>query len=76
MMTAISFIFGVLPLIFATGAGAASRVAVGFVVFGGMVAATVIGVLFVPVVYFVIQRARERIKGEPAAAASTPDQSR
>ena len=59
MMTALSFIFGVLPLVFATGAGAASRVSIGFVVFGGMLAATVIGVLFIPTLYYVIQRLRD-----------------
>ncbi len=61
LMTAMSFIFGVLPLIFATGAGAASRVSVGFVVFGGMVAATVVGILFIPILYFVVQSVRERL---------------
>lgn len=63
MMTALSFILGVSPLIFATGAGAASRVSVGFVVFFGMLAATAIGMLFVPVLYAAIQYTRERISG-------------
>ena len=63
MMTALSFIFGVLPLIFATGAGAASRVSVGFVVVGGMTAATVIGIFFIPALYFVFQNLREVVKG-------------
>ena len=49
MMTALSFILGVLPLVFASGAGAANRTSIGFVVLGGMVAATVVGVVFVPV---------------------------
>lgn len=62
MMTALSFIFGVLPLVFATGAGAASRVSIGFVVFGGMVAATAIGILFIPVLYYVTQLLRDRLK--------------
>ncbi len=61
MMTALSFILGVLPLIFASGAGAASRVAVGFVVFGGMVAATSIGILFIPTLYASFQTMRETI---------------
>ncbi|MEH6629805.1 MAG: multidrug efflux RND transporter permease subunit [Halopseudomonas aestusnigri] len=61
MMTALSFILGVLPLIFASGAGAASRVAVGFVVFGGMVAATSIGILFIPTLYVSFQTMREAI---------------
>jgi len=48
MMTALAFIFGVLPLVFATGAGAGARVSIGTTVFGGMVLASFIGVLFVP----------------------------
>lgn len=62
MMTALSFILGVMPLIFATGAGAASRVSVGFVVVGGMLAATFIGVFFIPVLYVLFQSLRERVK--------------
>ena len=56
MMTALSFILGVLPLVFASGAGAASRTSIGFVVLSGMVAATVIGVVFVPVLYWMVER--------------------
>ena len=56
MMTALSFILGVLPLVFASGAGAASRTAIGYVVLSGMVAATVVGVVFVPVLYWVVER--------------------
>ena len=70
MMTALSFIFGVLPLVFATGAGAASRVSIGFEVFGGMVAATAIGTLFIPVLYYVTQRIRDRAKALLRGAAS------
>ena len=69
MMTALSFIFGVLPLIFATGAGAASRQAVGFVVVGGMVAATAIGIFFIPVLYKLFQSLRESIKNRLGMAA-------
>ncbi|MCG8443968.1 MAG: efflux RND transporter permease subunit, partial [Caulobacterales bacterium] len=61
MMTALSFILGVAPLIFATGAGAASRVVVGFVVVCGMLAATAIGIFFVPVLYYAVQRGGEMI---------------
>jgi len=77
MMTAISFLMGMVPLLLASGAGAASRVALGSAVFGGMLAATVIGVILVPILYFVLQNLRERLKGqhkkpapvEPATAA-------
>jgi len=63
LMTALSFILGVIPLVVATGAGAASRVSVGVTVFGGMLAATVLGVVFIPVLYVVFQRMREWRKG-------------
>jgi multidrug efflux pump len=51
MMTALAFIFGVLPLVLATGAGAGARRSIGITVFGGMLAATLIGIVFVPVLY-------------------------
>ncbi|NKN33773.1 efflux RND transporter permease subunit [Marichromatium bheemlicum] len=63
MMTALSFLLGILPLVFASGAGAGSRVALGTAVFGGMLAATLIGILLIPVTYFVVQGAREWLKG-------------
>ncbi len=69
MMTSLSFIIGVMPLIFATGAGAASRISVGFVVFSGMLAATAIGTFFVPMLYFIFQSVRERVKSPRAAPA-------
>ena len=66
MMTALSFLLGVVPLMVATGAGAASQRAIGIAVFGGMLAATILGVVLVPVLYVVLQALRERIKGRPA----------
>ncbi len=62
LMTAFTFILGVSPLVVATGAGAASRQALGTAVFGGMITATVLSVLFVPVFYTVIQRISERLR--------------
>jgi HAE1 family hydrophobic/amphiphilic exporter-1 len=64
LMTAFAFILGVVPLMVATGAGAASRQSIGTTVFGGMLAATVLTLIFVPVFYVVIERLRER-KSEP-----------
>ncbi len=66
LMTAFAFILGVLPLVFATGAGAASRQSLGTAVFGGMLAATALTLVFVPVFYYLIERARE---GRRAGAA-------
>ncbi len=56
LMTALSFVFGVLPLVLASGAGAAGRRALGTAVFGGMLVATILGVFLIPVSYVVIQR--------------------
>ncbi len=63
-MTALTFVLGVLPLIFATGAGSASRVALGTVVFGGMVMASVIGIIFVPAFYELVQKISDRLQGK------------
>jgi HAE1 family hydrophobic/amphiphilic exporter-1 len=60
LMTAFAFILGVTPLMIATGAGAASRQSIGTTVFGGMLAATLLTLLFVPVFYFIIEGWRER----------------
>lgn len=68
MMTSFSFILGVLPLVFASGAGAASRQALGTAVFGGMIAASAVGIFIIPVLYVVFQQLREKAKG---AAVST-----
>ncbi len=56
LMTSIAFILGVTPLALSTGAGANSRHAIGTDVMGGMVGATVLGVLFVPVFFVVVRR--------------------
>jgi multidrug efflux pump len=56
IMTSIAFIFGVLPLAISSGAGAASRQAIGTGVMGGMIAATVLAVFIVPVLYLVVRR--------------------
>ncbi|MGH1374231.1 MAG: efflux RND transporter permease subunit [Cellvibrionaceae bacterium] len=60
LMTALSFVLGVLPLVFSTGPGAASRVSIGFTVLGGMVAATILATLLVPLFYQSVQGLRER----------------
>ena len=55
MMTEIAFIIGVLPMLFASGAGANSRISVGSTVFGGMVAAATIGAVLTPAFYVIVQ---------------------
>ena len=58
----------------ATGAGAASRQSIGTTVFGGMLAATILTLLFVPVFYYMIERLRER--GAESAAVEGESQPR
>ncbi|OAN14173.1 transporter [Photobacterium jeanii] len=62
LMTGFSFVLGVMPLVVASGAGAGSRRALGNAVFGGMTLAVVIGTILTPVLYFVIQSLREKVK--------------
>jgi multidrug efflux pump subunit AcrB len=73
LMTAFAFILGVVPLMVAHGAGAASRQSIGTTVFGGMLAATLLTLLFVPVFYAVIEDLRERGHAhEPSETSHTP----
>lgn len=65
LMTAFAFIFGVLPLAIATGAGANARHSIGTTVMGGMIVATFLSLLVVPVFYVIIEKLRER-KKQPA----------
>jgi multidrug efflux pump subunit AcrB len=72
LMTALAFILGVVPLAIAAGAGAASRQSLGTTVLGGMLASTVLGLMFTPVFYVSIQRLRERRRPEPEPGAASP----
>jgi HAE1 family hydrophobic/amphiphilic exporter-1 len=71
LMTAFSFVLGVLPLVVASGAGAASRVSMGATVFFGMLASAVLGTLMVPAAFAAVQRFREWIKEKLFGPAST-----
>src|SRR4051794_3330830 len=62
MMTSIAFILGLLPLVIATGAAQISRRGVGTAVFGGMLAASSVGIFMVPMLYVSFQTIRERLK--------------
>jgi len=75
LMTTLSFVLGVVPLVVATGAGAASRWSLGTAVFAGMSMATVLSVFFIPVLYFAIETLLEKMRRsrpEPSAAKSEP----
>jgi len=61
LMTALSTLIGTVPLVIATGAGAVARRALGTAVFGGMLMATILGVLMVPVFYVVVQKVTEKV---------------
>ncbi len=65
LMTAFSFILGVIPLVVASGAGAASRVSLGMAVFGGMLVGVIGMVLLTPVYFLVIQKISEKFGGGP-----------
>jgi hydrophobe/amphiphile efflux-1 (HAE1) family protein len=77
MMTSFAFIAGLVPLVIASGAGAATIRAVGTAVFGGMVAASFLGIFVIPGLYVLFQRLRERmkrlLKEREVAAAEQPD---
>jgi HAE1 family hydrophobic/amphiphilic exporter-1 len=72
LMTSFAFILGVLPLVWATGAGAASRQSLGTAVFGGMLASTVLAVFIVPVFFVAIEWVGERLHGPPKPVAEAP----
>jgi hydrophobe/amphiphile efflux-1 (HAE1) family protein len=72
MMTSFAFILGVVPLIMASGAGAASRVSMGVTVFSGMLAATLLAIFLVPVLYVVVDRLFNR-RGTPSRPSVPPD---
>jgi HAE1 family hydrophobic/amphiphilic exporter-1 len=74
VMTSFAFILGVVPLMVASGAGAASQQAIGTVVFGGMLASTLLAIPFVPVFYVLLERMSERLrKGRRGAHPPAPD---
>jgi len=66
LMTSLAFILGVVPLVIATGAGKAGRISVGTTVFGGMIAATTLNLIFIPLLYAVV---RTLVPGGGKAAA-------
>ena len=68
LMTSLSFILGAMPLVLASGAGAASRHSIGTGIIGGMIGATTLALFFVPLFYYLIARLRER----KAAASAVP----
>ena len=72
LMTSFAFILGVLPLVLAKGAGAASRVSLGLTVFSGMIASTCLAVVFVPSFFVVMQRVEESRQNKKKNKKSAP----
>jgi hydrophobe/amphiphile efflux-1 (HAE1) family protein len=68
MMTALAFILGVVPLVIASGAGAAARVSIGIAVFAGMLFASTVGLFFIPMLYVLIQRGAYLVTGNKTAS--------
>ena len=73
LMTSLSFILGAMPLVLATGAGAAARHSIGTGIIGGMVGATTLALFFVPLFYFLVQSVKERFSGARAPAPVMPE---
>jgi HAE1 family hydrophobic/amphiphilic exporter-1 len=72
LMTSIAFLLGVVPLMLASGAGAAARNSLGTTVFGGMLVSTVVNLVFIPGLYVLVQKVRgSRRVSTPAAEPAT-----
>ena len=85
LMTSFAFIFGVLPLAVASGAGANSRIAIGTSVIGGMLTATVLAILYIPLFFVLVRRGTRRLlqrihrkhdgRSDPPGGAAPPNAS-
>jgi hydrophobe/amphiphile efflux-1 (HAE1) family protein len=76
LMTSLAFVLGVVPLVVADGAGAAGRHSIGTGVLGGMIAATVLAVLFVPLWFFLLRREAKPAAGAAGAAGPVREEER
>ncbi|WP_236250386.1 efflux RND transporter permease subunit [Microbulbifer sp. ALW1] len=73
IMTTLSFVVGTIPLVIASGAGAASRVSLGTAVMGGTIMACIAGTLLVPIFFKIVQGLREKVhRGETGSSGSQP----
>ena len=76
IMTSLAFTMGMVPLVLASGAGAASRIAVGTGVMGGMIAATVLGIFLIPMLYLLVRRKISRKQPHAAGHLDDPEDSK
>ena len=74
VMTSLAFVLGVLPLVLATGAGAAARRSMGTGVFGGMLVATFVATLFIPLFFVLLAKRRARGAAAPPPAVPRPSE--
>jgi HAE1 family hydrophobic/amphiphilic exporter-1 len=75
LMTSIAFILGVLPLVFATGAGSAGRHSVGTTVFGGMIVSTLLNLFIIPVLYIEVRTLLPmKLKPQAPETVETPEE--
>ena len=73
LMTALTFILGVYPMIVASGAGAASQIAIGTSVFYGMIMATTVGIIFIPALFALFENIKELAEHEKEKQPQTPE---
>ena len=72
LMTSLSFILGAMPLVLASGAGAAARHSIGTGIIGGMIGATTLALFFVPLFYYLIMTAKEKMAGKKPVDETIP----
>ncbi|MDD4033707.1 MAG: efflux RND transporter permease subunit, partial [Bacteroidales bacterium] len=64
LMTSLAFIFGIMPLMFASGAGANGNKSIGFSAVGGMLFGTFLGIMVIPVLFMIFQKIQEKFRKE------------
>jgi HAE1 family hydrophobic/amphiphilic exporter-1 len=74
LMTSFAFVFGLMPLLFASGAGANGNKAIGAGAIGGMLFGTLVGVFFIPVLFMIFESLQERISGPPKTKAQLEEE--
>jgi hydrophobic/amphiphilic exporter-1 (mainly G- bacteria), HAE1 family len=71
LMTSLAFVFGCVPLWFASGAGSVARRIMGTTVIGGMLAASAIGIFFIPAIFYVVEKLSGAKRKDVLATATT-----
>jgi HAE1 family hydrophobic/amphiphilic exporter-1 len=74
LMTSFAFIFGIMPLMFATGAGANGNKSIGFSAVGGMLFGTLFGILVIPILFIIFQTIQEKVSGKKDPGHDTKEE--